>query len=126
MQELPRDLGHQGKSRHARQGRRWCKAACVVCGTLTETASMTPTDDAASPSLPDSIHAPLASALAAKGYSQLTPVQMEMTGPGLREADLLVSAQTGSGKTVAFGIAIASTLLGSNDRFGAADKPLGL
>ncbi|MCB1462683.1 MAG: DEAD/DEAH box helicase, partial [Nitratireductor sp.] len=42
------------------------------------------------------------------------------------EADLLVSAQTGSGKTVAFGIAIAPTLLGSGERFGEAATPLGL
>src|SRR5690606_32512355 len=35
-------------------------------------------------------------------------------------------AQTGSGKTVAFGIAIASTLLGDAARFDAAERPLGL
>ena len=67
-----------------------------------------------------------ASALAAKGYSTLTPVQMAMTNEDHGDADLLVSAQTGSGKTVAFGIAIASTLLGSDARFNAAAAPLGL
>ena len=72
------------------------------------------------------IHPALASALATKGYSQLTPVQLAMTNEDHGEADLLVSAQTGSGKTVAFGIAIASTLLGSGERFGAAAAPLGL
>ena len=72
------------------------------------------------------IHPALASALAAKGYSELTPVQLAMTGEDHGEADLLVSAQTGSGKTVAFGIAIASTLLGSEERFDAAAAPLGL
>ena len=86
---------------------------------------MTPTDDTA-PSLPAAIHPALASALAAKGYSQLTPVQTAMAREGLGEADLLVSAQTGSGKTVAFGIAIASTLLGDAGRFEAAGQPLGL
>jgi ATP-dependent RNA helicase DeaD len=85
---------------------------------------MTPTDDAAS--LPTTIHPALASALAAKGYSQLTPVQTEMANGGHDEADLLVSAQTGSGKTVAFGIAIASTLLGNAEQFEAAGRPLGL
>src|SRR5262249_20179160 len=40
------------------------------------------------------------------------------------EADLLVSAQTGSGKTVAFGLAMASTLLGGEDRFPANSDPL--
>lgn len=87
---------------------------------------MTPTDAAARASLPAAIHPALASALAAKGYSQLTPVQMEMASGGHGEADLLVSAQTGSGKTVAFGIAIASTLLGSAERFDAAGQPMGL
>ncbi|HWK64064.1 MAG TPA: DEAD/DEAH box helicase [Rhizobiaceae bacterium] len=87
---------------------------------------MTPIDDADRVSLPAAIHPALASALAAKGYSQLTPVQMEMAREGQGEADLLVSAQTGSGKTVAFGIAIASTLLGNAERFDAAGQPLGL
>jgi len=85
---------------------------------------MMPTDDA-SP-LPDTIHPTLAGALAAKGYSRLTPVQVEMASGGHGEVDLLVSAQTGSGKTVAFGIAIASTLLGGADAFEPAGKPLGL
>ncbi|MFU0507166.1 DEAD/DEAH box helicase [Pseudaminobacter sp. NGMCC 1.201702] len=76
--------------------------------------------------LPANIHPALASALAAKGYSQLTPVQLEMANGGYGEADLLVSAQTGSGKTVAFGIAIASALLGEAERFGAPGQPLGL
>lgn len=87
---------------------------------------MTPTDDTASISLPATIHASLASALAAKGYKQLTPVQLEIANRGHDEADLLVSAQTGSGKTVAFGIAIASTLLGQDDHFATAGQPLGL
>ena len=72
------------------------------------------------------IHPALSASLADKGYSQLTPVQLAMTNAELGEADLLVSAQTGSGKTVAFGIAIAPTLLGPNDKFGAAAAPLGL
>jgi ATP-dependent RNA helicase DeaD len=40
--------------------------------------------------------------------------------------DLLVSAQTGSGKTVAFGLAIAPTLLGDSSIAGPADRPLAL
>ncbi|WP_107989970.1 DEAD/DEAH box helicase [Breoghania corrubedonensis] len=87
---------------------------------------MTPNTDSTPTSPIAAIHPALASALEAKGYSQLTPVQLAMTNEEYREADLLVSAQTGSGKTVAFGIAIASTLLGSAERFGAADAPLGL
>ena len=49
----------------------------------------------------------LSSALAARGYDTLTPVQEAVIDPALGEADLLVSAQTGSGKTVGFGLAIA-------------------
>ncbi|MBS7699985.1 MULTISPECIES: DEAD/DEAH box helicase [unclassified Chelatococcus] len=76
--------------------------------------------------LPTTIHPALASALETRGYSQLTPVQMVMATGGHGDADLLVSAQTGSGKTVAFGIAIASTVLGNDRHFGPAGRPLGL
>ena len=72
------------------------------------------------------IHPSLAASLAQKGYDTLTPVQQAMADPGLYQSDLLVSAQTGSGKTVAFGIAIAPTLLGDNAAFGTATTPLGL
>jgi ATP-dependent RNA helicase DeaD len=40
--------------------------------------------------------------------------------------DLLVSAQTGSGKTVAFGMAMSRDLLGENERLPYAGKPLAL
>jgi ATP-dependent RNA helicase DeaD len=68
----------------------------------------------------------LSDALAQQGYDTLTPVQEAVTNPDLADADLLVSAQTGSGKTVGFGLAIAPTLLGGSDRFGAAGAPLAL
>ena len=57
------------------------------------------------------IAAPLAAALASKGYEALTAVQEAVLADGLAGRDLLVSAQTGSGKTVAFGLAIAPELL---------------
>lgn len=98
----------------------------MIWSALTESRTMTTTDTAASAPLPAAIHPALASALAAKGYNQLTPVQLEMASGALGEADLLVSAQTGSGKTVAFGIAIASTLLGDAEHFDEAGQPLGL
>ncbi|MCW4463148.1 DEAD/DEAH box helicase [Sphingomonas sp. BT-65] len=53
----------------------------------------------------------LAEALAARGYSDLTPVQAAVTEDAAKGRDLLVSAQTGSGKTVAFGLAMADELL---------------
>ena len=59
----------------------------------------------------------LAGALAGRGYTGLTPVQEAVLAPEADGADLLVSAQTGSGKTVAFGLAIAPTLLGDEERF---------
>ena len=68
----------------------------------------------------------LAEALSAKGYDQLTGVQEAVTKPALLSSDLLVSAQTGSGKTVGFGLAIAPTLLDGEDRFGPAGSPVAL
>lgn len=68
----------------------------------------------------------LARALAAKGYDTLTEVQQAVIAPDAQGRDLLVSAQTGSGKTVAFGMAIAPTLLGDEERFGHAAAPLAL
>lgn len=69
---------------------------------------------------------PLRQALAKRAYTELTPVQKAVLEPGLTESDLLVSAQTGSGKTVAFGLSMAPTLLGNEHRFGCASTPLAL
>ncbi len=74
----------------------------------------------------DGIVPALAAALAERGYAEATPVQRAMIDPSLAAADLLVSAQTGSGKTVAFGIALAPTLLGEAPGFGPAEAPLAL
>jgi len=68
----------------------------------------------------------LGQALDKRGYAVLTPVQEAVLAPELKDADVLVSAQTGSGKTVAFGLAIAPTLLNGTDHFGKAPSPLGL
>ncbi|MCZ0961193.1 DEAD/DEAH box helicase [Paracoccus benzoatiresistens] len=57
------------------------------------------------------IAAPLAAALAAKGYASLTSVQQAVLETDAAGRDMLVSAQTGSGKTVAFGLAIAPQLM---------------
>ena len=71
-------------------------------------------------------HPALADALAKKGYETLTPVQDAVLEPELIGQDLLVSAQTGSGKTVAFGLAMAPTLLEEAGAFLRADAPLAL
>lgn len=68
----------------------------------------------------------LADALEAQGYETLTAVQEACTDPALIGKDLLVSAQTGSGKTVGFGLAIGPQLLGEAETFGQADAPLAL
>ena len=57
------------------------------------------------------IPASLAEALAARGYDALTPVQAAVLAPEADARDLTVSARTGSGKTVAFGLAMAGQLL---------------
>lgn len=68
----------------------------------------------------------LADALEGRGYTSLTAVQEAVTDPETIGKDLLVSAQTGSGKTLGFGLAIAPGLLGENDHFDQADAPLAL
>lgn len=68
----------------------------------------------------------LADALAKQGYETLTPVQDEVTNPEFEGKDLLVSAQTGSGKTVGFGLAIGPTILTEDGTFGPAARPLAL
>jgi ATP-dependent RNA helicase DeaD len=65
-------------------------------------------------------------ALTDKGYNDPTPVQGAVLQPDAIDRDLLVSAQTGSGKTVAYGLAMASTLLGDAERFEAPREPLAL
>lgn len=65
----------------------------------------------------------LASALEKRGYDKMTAVQTAVLSPDLEASDLLVSAQTGSGKTVAFGMAMAPTLLGEAERFSKPDAP---
>ena len=70
--------------------------------------------------------APLLKALAERDYSEPTPVQAAVLEAECRDRDLLVSAQTGSGKTVAYGLAFAGTLLGEAEAFGPAGQPLAL
>jgi ATP-dependent RNA helicase DeaD len=49
----------------------------------------------------------LSGALTARGYAAPTPVQARSSMMRPLGRDLVVSAQTGSGKTVAFGLAMA-------------------
>ncbi len=70
-------------------------------------------------------HSALDRALSERGYAEPTPVQSAVleAEPG---RDLLVSAQTGSGKTVAFGLALAPTLLGEAEKFAEFGAPVAL
>ena len=70
-------------------------------------------------------HPALDRALSERGYAEPTPVQSAVleAEPG---RDLLVSAQTGSGKTVAFGLALAPTLLGEAEKFAEFGAPVAL
>jgi len=68
----------------------------------------------------------LARALSERNYTQPTPVQAAVLAEDAAGRDLLVSAQTGSGKTVAYGVAIADNLLDGAEHFQKAGKPLAL
>ena len=74
--------------------------------------------------LPES--SPLQRALTERGYAELTPVQSAVMAEEAAGRDLLVSAQTGSGKTVAYGLVLGRTLLADAERFDAPAKPLAL
>jgi len=69
---------------------------------------------------------PLTRALTERAFTDPTEVQSAVLDAAATDRDLLVSAQTGSGKTVAYGLAIASTLLGDALTLGAAGEPLAL
>ncbi len=68
----------------------------------------------------------LAAALSARAYETATPVQAAVIDPETTGRDLLVSAQTGSGKTVAFGIAMAGQLLDASGAVHVSRTPLAL
>ena len=68
----------------------------------------------------------LGEALAERGYAEPTAVQAAVLEPQAEGRDLIVSAQTGSGKTVAFGLAMAGDLLGEDGRVPPLPAPLAL
>ncbi|QIK78111.1 DEAD/DEAH box helicase [Sphingomonas piscis] len=71
------------------------------------------------------IHSALAEALDARGYETLTAVQSAVIADEAHGRDLIVSAKTGSGKTVAFGLAMAGQLIEA-DKVPWSREPLGL
>ncbi|MFZ4122771.1 MAG: DEAD/DEAH box helicase [Caulobacterales bacterium] len=75
---------------------------------------------------PKAVPPVLGEALSKRGYTTLTGVQTAVLAPELSDLDLIVSAQTGSGKTVAFGLAMAKGLLAGAERFDRPADPLAL
>lgn len=73
-----------------------------------------------------SLPATIGEALVERGYTAPTDVQSAAITPETQGRDLLVSAQTGSGKTVAFGLAMAKDLLGDQEKLPYAVEPLAL
>ncbi len=71
-----------------------------------------------------SLNPALARALEARAYAEPTAVQLAVLQDNAKDRDLLVSAQTGSGKTVAYGLAFATTILGDAAHLAPAGKPL--
>ncbi len=71
-------------------------------------------------------HPALSRALSERDYKDATPVQTAVVAEEAEGRDLLVSAQTGSGKTIAFGLALADTLLEGAEAMGPAGDPLAL
>ena len=68
---------------------------------------------------------PLSRALAERGYDEPTPVQASVLDADAADRDLIVSAQTGSGKTIAYGLALADTLLRGEEKM-PEEGPLAL
>ena len=68
----------------------------------------------------------ISEALVEQGYAEPTPVQAAVLEDEARGRDLVVSARTGSGKTVAFGLAMAERLLEVGGNNGGAGAPLAL
>jgi len=63
--------------------------------------------------------APILRALAAEGYTQPTPIQLQAIPPVLEGRDLIGLAQTGTGKTAAFALPIIQRLAANRHHAGA-------
>jgi ATP-dependent RNA helicase DeaD len=68
----------------------------------------------------------LAAAFAERGYTALTSVQEAALDPAAKDCDLRISSQTGSGKTVAIGLALRELLDGVVGPTDGAAKPAAL
>jgi ATP-dependent RNA helicase DeaD len=78
------------------------------------------------PELASVIGPELAEALAQRGFTELTSVQEAVLDPALAGRDLRVTSQTGSGKTVALGLALRDLVRGETAAAGGAARPRAL
>ncbi|MEE9346605.1 MAG: DEAD/DEAH box helicase [Robiginitomaculum sp.] len=85
-----------------------------------------PSSEGVSKDVMSTIAPALQTALTKRGYETLTPVQKAVIAPEFLGVDMLVSAQTGSGKTVAFGLAMEAEILEGREHLARADRPLAL
>ena len=67
--------------------------------------------------------APITAALIRRGFEELTPVQLAVVAAASDGRDLRISSQTGSGKTVAIGLALAEHFLKQAGYVPPAPKP---
>ena len=65
----------------------------------------------------------LTAALSRRGFTELTAVQEAVLDPALADRDLRMTSQTGSGKTVAVGLALRHLILGETASQGGAARP---
>ncbi len=70
------------------------------------------------------IHPDLKKAVAAMGFTGPTPIQQQAIPPAVEGKDVLGSAQTGSGKTVAFAVPVLNKLLAAKAAEQPGAKPL--
>ena len=70
-----------------------------------------------------SVEPRLLAALDDRGYKTLTPVQEAVLTEEMIGRDAIVSAQTGSGKTIAFGLSISSEVLRKNSETSTPEMP---
>lgn len=84
---------------------------------------MTETDVPNEPSAFENMPRPLAEALVRRGFEALTPVQTAVLEAASTGRDLRIVSRTGSGKTVALGLAVARDVI---ERGGVAKKERGM
>ncbi|HQX90471.1 MAG TPA: DEAD/DEAH box helicase, partial [Moraxellaceae bacterium] len=70
------------------------------------------------------LHEDVQRALAAAGYTEPTPVQAQAIPPAMEGKDLIVSAQTGTGKTAAFMLPALSKIADNPRKVGRGPRVL--